>query len=51
MRIYAAADGNVYFFLNDGLECVVKDNQLSGDVIRLGNNCRDYHYKNLILKS
>ena len=29
VRIYAAADGNVYFFLNGGLEKVVKDTKYS----------------------
>jgi hypothetical protein len=51
VRIYAAGDGNVYFFLNGALERVVKDTQLWGGAIRVGNNCRDYQYRNLIVKS
>ena len=50
MRIYAAADGNVYFFLNGGLEKVVKDTKYTSGIIRLGNSCRDFEYKGIIVK-
>jgi hypothetical protein len=50
VRIYAADDGNVYFFLNGGLEKVVKDNKFTSGPIRLGHGCRDFEYRNIVVK-
>jgi len=45
--IDAAADGNVYFYLNGELQRTVADTQFNSGVVRLGNNCRDFEYRNV----
>jgi hypothetical protein len=50
VRIYAAADGKVYYYLNGGLERTITDNKLTKGVIRLGNGCADWEYKDIVLK-
>jgi len=49
VRINAAADGKVYFYVDGELRRTVDHNQYQSGVIRLGNNCRNFEYKNLVV--
>merc|ERR1719270_1793312 len=50
VRINAAADGEVYFYLDGELQRQVTQNTYQSGVIRLGINCKTYEYKNLVVK-
>merc|ERR550514_110523 len=49
VRINAAADGNVYYYLGGSLKYTVSDNNYQSGIIRLGNNCRNFQYRNLVV--
>ena len=50
VRINAASDGYVYFYLDGSLRHKIKDNSYQKGTISLGHNCRNYEYKNLIVR-
>jgi len=50
LRINAAADGKVYYYLDGKLKHQVSDASLKSGKIRLGNNCRNFQYKNLRIR-
>ena len=45
VRINVAADGKVYYYLDNELRYTLADNKYNSGIIRLGNSCRDYQYK------
>ena len=51
VRINAAKDGKVYFFVNGVLKKTETNRKYNSGVIRLGNNCRDYLYRNVRVRS
>jgi hypothetical protein len=50
VRINVASDGKVYYFLDGKLRYKVANNKYQSGVIRLGNNCRNFQYRNLVVK-
>jgi hypothetical protein len=51
VRIYAAADGKVYYYLNGALERTETDSKYTKGGIRLGNNCVGWQYKDIVVKT
>ena len=50
VRINAAGDGHVYFYLDGQLRWKVKDDKYNHGVARFGNGCRNFEMKNLMVK-
>jgi hypothetical protein len=50
VRIWASDDGKVYFYLDGKLQQTITDNKYQSGVIRLGSSCRNYQYKDLVVK-
>jgi len=46
VRINAAADGNVYFYLGGVLKYTASNNNYQSGIVRFGNNCRNFQYRN-----
>jgi len=49
VRINAAADGKVYYYLGGSLKYTATNNNYQSGIIRLGNNCRNFQYRNLVV--
>eukprot|EP01047_Picozoa_sp_COSAG01_P017021 COSAG01_NODE_889_length_12914_cov_3.351775_1_plen_4223_part_10 len=49
LRVNVRADGVVRFYLNGALKRTIIDNTLTKGVLRLGNNCRDFEYKDIVV--
>merc|ERR1711998_630205 len=49
VRINAANDGKVYYYLGGSLKYTATDNNYQSGIIRLGNNCRNFQYRNLVV--
>jgi len=50
IRIWASDDGKVYFYLDGELRRTISHNSYQRGVIRFGYNCRNYQYKDLVVK-
>ena len=51
VAIDANADGNVYMYLNGVLTKTYANNAYTSGVVRLGNNCRNFQYKDITVSA